>query len=199
MFKAVVFDIGNVIWRFKPLRNRFLRRFASLNQLTFPQMKAIYVAHYRPLETNHRCLQDFVALLQNRHLPSYLKVLDSVYNSSEFDSFYLKRVVALSQKLRQKTPVAFLSNAENFFFPYIHQKIIHLFDFGSFSWQLGLRKPDPQIFHRFLSLNSLDPSQIILIDDKAVNVTTAESLGIQAIHFRSYPQLQKDLSSFITL
>ena len=41
--------------------------------------------------------------------------------------------------------------------------------------------------------NSLQPEQIIFIDDKLANVKAAQSVGMHAIHFKNAKQLRKQL------
>ena len=51
------------------------------------------------------------------------------------------------------------------------------------SCYLGLRKPEPAIYHRALDLLNRDAHEIIFIDDRAENVAAAQAVGIDAIQF----------------
>lgn len=58
-----------------------------------------------------------------------------------------------------------------------------LFDFVVDSSEVGLRKPNPAIYHHALERAELvDPSKAVFLDDFLGNVTAARDLGLHAIH-----------------
>jgi 2-haloacid dehalogenase len=61
------------------------------------------------------------------------------------------------------------------------------------SGQVGVAKPDPAIYRRFLERFGLDPGDMVFVDDSAANVATARSLGIQSIRFEDSAQTRRDL------
>jgi FMN phosphatase YigB (HAD superfamily) len=60
----------------------------------------------------------------------------------------------------------------------------------------GLVKPDPRIFSLFCDRYSLAPETCVFIDDNPVNVVSARSIGMKAVHFTSPDQLRKELIGF---
>ncbi len=48
-----------------------------------------------------------------------------------------------------------------------------------YSYEMGMRKPDPAIFSYILNKHDLSPKRTLFVDDKKVNTDAAESLGIQ--------------------
>ena len=70
---------------------------------------------------------------------------------------------------------------------------IHRFDALVWSFQLGMAKPDPAIYHAVLSKLGTDPAETLFIDDKQVNIEAARSLGMCAIQFTDVAQLRQDL------
>jgi HAD superfamily hydrolase (TIGR01509 family) len=68
-----------------------------------------------------------------------------------------------------------------------------MFDFGYTSWQLKLRKPDPQIYQAVLTLQNLKPEEVVFIDDTPKNVDSAKSLGIESILFTDNAQFLNSL------
>lgn len=52
------------------------------------------------------------------------------------------------------------------------------------SGQVGLAKPDPQIFRLLLERNGLVAASTVLVDDHLPNIVAAETLGLRAIHHR---------------
>ncbi len=61
------------------------------------------------------------------------------------------------------------------------------------SCYLGLSKPGPAIYRLALDLAGVQPTQALMIDDRLQNVETAQSVGMQAIHFQDAGQLMADL------
>lgn len=57
----------------------------------------------------------------------------------------------------------------------------------------NLIKPDPAIYQLLLKRNNLLAHECVFIDDSIPNVTTANSLGIKALHFQNPQQLRYDL------
>jgi putative hydrolase of the HAD superfamily len=51
-----------------------------------------------------------------------------------------------------------------------------------FSHEIGMRKPDPEIYSFVLEQNNLDASATIFVDDLKINVDQASALGIRGIH-----------------
>jgi FMN phosphatase YigB (HAD superfamily) len=56
-----------------------------------------------------------------------------------------------------------------------------------------IKKPHQEFFYAHLNKHNLQPEQIIFIDDKLNNVIAAQSIGINAIHFKNAQQLRNQL------
>ena len=63
------------------------------------------------------------------------------------------------------------------------------------SARVGLRKPDPQIYHLTVERMGLLPGEYVFVDDKGRNTAVAEMLGMKAIVFRSAAQLMGQLDA----
>jgi putative hydrolase of the HAD superfamily len=70
---------------------------------------------------------------------------------------------------------------------------IHRFDVLIWSYQLGIAKPAPAIYHAILSKLGTAPAETLFIDDKLVNIEAAQALGMKAILFTTVEQLHQDL------
>jgi epoxide hydrolase-like predicted phosphatase len=57
-----------------------------------------------------------------------------------------------------------------------------LFDFVVDSSEVGMRKPDPAIFHHALETAGVSAAQAIFLDDFAGNVEAAAELGMATVH-----------------
>ncbi|TVR54853.1 MAG: hypothetical protein EA426_16545 [Spirochaetaceae bacterium] len=62
------------------------------------------------------------------------------------------------------------------------------------SCRIGVNKPDPVIFTRFIDLFDLPAERIAFIDDSQQNVDGARAVGIQSVVFRANRELARDLA-----
>ena len=67
------------------------------------------------------------------------------------------------------------------------------FDLFFSSSFLGVKKPDPLIYHKALVITGRQPAECVFIDDRKTNLEPATDLGMHVIHFRDAVGLRKDL------
>ena len=69
--------------------------------------------------------------------------------------------------------------------------------FNQLTWscELGIAKPDPEIYTLTCDKLGIEAGEGLFIDDKMENVRAAEQLGLQALQFRSIEQLRIDLGA----
>ncbi len=48
-----------------------------------------------------------------------------------------------------------------------------------YSYEMGLRKPDPKLFETIIGRHGLDPAKTLFVDDKKENTDSAASLGLR--------------------
>jgi putative hydrolase of the HAD superfamily len=63
------------------------------------------------------------------------------------------------------------------------------------SCYLGLRKPEPAIYHRALDILGGPAERILFIDDRKENVAGAAAAGMKAIVFEGADVLRQELAS----
>lgn len=105
-------------------------------------------------------------------------------------------VLELIEDLRSKGyPIGLLSNAPSEFIRdiFAQHDLERYFDTIVISSEVGLIKPEPEIFHYILEKMDALPESTIFIDDNPHNVKAAEALGISGIVFTDVSKLQKDL------
>ncbi len=68
---------------------------------------------------------------------------------------------------------------------------------GYYSFEVGLRKPDPQIFQYVLENAQLDPAETLFIDDGKANIESAAKLGIQTILHDPTMEIAPVLADFL--
>lgn len=70
---------------------------------------------------------------------------------------------------------------------------IHDFDAQVWSYQLGIAKPDPVIYHAILKRLAVPAEETLFLDDKPENIEAAEKLGMMGLVFTTVEKLRKDL------
>ena len=182
---CVVFDIGNVLVRWDP-RNLYRRMGYSDAETTS------ILAEIGLLEINHRVLDaggafhptlealvarfpehaGFIRAFDTR----WIELLGGAIGASLEIMKALKRkrvpIHAISNYNREKFDIA------RTLFPFLND-----FDDLIISGDVGLVKPDPEIFQILIRRRSLDVCRTVFIDDSADNVATADRLGFATIHF----------------
>lgn len=75
------------------------------------------------------------------------------------------------------------------------QGIYELFDEVFVSTELGAQKPDPKAFFVTCETLSIEPAEMVFIDDTPRSLATAKEIGYTPILFRGNEQLFADLES----
>lgn len=133
--------------------------------------------------------------------------LDSLEEVAQFKARYFAQdalepvVVDLVRRARARYRVALLSNASDLLGQWLEEKlgIAHLFDVVINSAEVGVKKPDPRIYLLTLERLGVEPHEAVFIDDVEENVEAAAALGIQAIHFTTPEDLEKELEELLDL
>jgi putative hydrolase of the HAD superfamily len=90
-----------------------------------------------------------------------------------------------------------LSNTEKPARPLMERESYRIFDPIVLSWEAGSAKPQNRIFEVLIEALSLNPSEILLIDDVAANITVARQLGLQGLLFTDAETLKADLADLL--
>ncbi|MDP9397526.1 MAG: HAD family phosphatase [Actinomycetota bacterium] len=70
-----------------------------------------------------------------------------------------------------------------------------MFDVVVISGEVGMRKPDPDIFEYTVGKLGLRARECVFVDDLPSNVAAATALGIVGVHHRSYAQTAAELEA----
>ncbi|MEZ5816526.1 MAG: HAD family phosphatase [Hyphomicrobiaceae bacterium] len=182
---TVIFDIGNVLIRWDP-RNLYGRM--GLNEAE----TAAIMAETGLLEVNHRLLDagapfsETIAELASR-FPHRAEVIHAFHTRwPEMLGGAIEANAALLRRLRTAgTPVHAITNFSRTKFDIARSLFPFLDDFDELvvSGDIGLVKPDPEIFELLIRRRNLAPRTAVFIDDSAPNIETARRLGFATIHF----------------
>jgi len=76
-------------------------------------------------------------------------------------------------------------------------KIADLFDVIIISSEVGLMKPDPEMYHLTLDRLQILPQEAIFIDDKENNVIGAQGVGMVGIQFKDSAQTIREIDRIL--
>lgn len=183
----IVFDFGNVLIEIDPKRS-----IDAFRALGAPVELNLDAAFFHDVETGTLDAGGFRDALR-----SQLKwAVSSASLNIAWNALLLEvppRTIAKLHKLRKKGyKLALLSNTNPIHIDEVRRhmglrgyaEFERCFERVFYSFNMGLRKPDPAIYaavDRELGITS--PAEVLFIDDNAANIDSAASYGWQTLHF----------------
>lgn len=183
MYKAIIFDFFGVL-RTDPYKTWLKKRGQP--------REGGYLEASQKMDRGEIDTQQFLARLGELTGESPEKIFRDMEAATEVNY----DVIAIIDELREKGYVlGLLSNAPSAFIRDLLRQydLEKYFDHIVVSSEVGLIKPEPEIFqHTLRRMNSI-AGETIFIDDSEKNVRAGESLGIQGIVFVSADELSVTL------
>lgn len=194
MIKAIIFDVGNVIvypdWK---TVNKLMLENKGISVFLDEEFSEMYK---NDVMIGKKTAKDLFQLIIEK------KNLDADFNDVEkfyFDLYeeYSKissDTIKLVDDLRKKIKVCILSNMNE-----LHKRVnekrdlFEHFDKTFLSCDIGLRKPNEDIFKFILKELNIESKNIIYIDDDEDCINMASKLGINGIQFKNLEQLKEEL------
>jgi 2-haloacid dehalogenase len=104
----------------------------------------------------------------------------------------------IAKELKPSYKIGMLSNAGADFLPTLFtSEQIKLFDAVALSFETGVIKPDERAYEIIAERLAVEPAECVFIDDQERFVTAAKEVGMEAIHFQSFEQMQADLEKIL--
>ena len=192
--KNLIFDLGGVILDLSV--DHTLESFARLSNLPKDQVQDLYVStpgflQYEKGAIDDRAFRDFVRATFS--ISADDAAIDECWNAMlrGIPEMKLDLLIRLQREFR----VFLLSNTNAIHLEYINGVMLaggsrkrmldDYFHKAYYSHRMGKRKPDAEIFEQVLEENNLIPEQTLFLDDYAVNIEGAKSLGIKTVHVTS--------------
>ncbi len=196
--KAVIFDLGGVIVRTedqtprRQLASRLGIPPAELSQIIFDSVTAMKASTGLLTTTEH---QAAVANTLSLNAAEITSVWDEFWAGDRVDT----RLVEYLRSLRPRYKTGLLSNAWDDLRRVITDRwhIEDAFDVIIISAEVGLAKPDHQIYHLLLDRMDVAPDEAVFVDDFPQNIRAAQEVGLHTVHFRSQQQALNDLEGIL--
>ncbi len=204
-YRSIIFDLGAVI-----LDIDFQKTIDAFTKLGITDFDSIFSAALQSdlfdmLDKGTISIENFrKQLIAMSGKTITITEFDQAWNSMILD-FPKKRIEYLLN-LRKYYPVYLLSNTNIIHFP-VYNKLLkinfgiddirNLFDQVYLSFQLGMRKPQPEIFQLVINENNLKPEETLFVDDNIDNIEAAKILGLGTLHLVFGMTIEKDLDKFL--
>lgn len=193
--KHALFDLGRVVLDWEPRRlyaklfddtaemDRFLTEVCTMDWHTKHDAGASFADNAEPLIAQHPNYEIEIRAWGSR----WMEMFDGYVDGSQ----------RLLERLSAKgTSLYALSNMPAETWPWMleHFSSLTRFEHVVVSGQIGLVKPDAEIFHYTLTKMG-DPraEDVLFIDDSVANIETASALGFATHHFTDAPALEARL------
>lgn len=185
--KNLIFDFGGVICNID--HKKLELKFRELGITNFDKLysKAIQNNLFEDLETNKISAAEFrnkIRKILGKNVSDF--EVDNTWNA--IISNIPKERISLLESLKSNYRIFLLSNTNiihyNYFLKifqnqYGYYSFDDIFEKSYFSFQIGLRKPNLDIYEYVLKEQNLKPSKTLFIDDSPQNLKPAKQLGIK--------------------
>ena len=197
--KAVIWDIGGVIMRTEDQAPRAelaaelgVTR-AYLNEIVFGGEQG---TRAQKGEISRKELWDYVRSEQKLAPGEYLDLDERFFGGDVLDT----DLVDFIRSLKPRFKIGIISNAwSQIADSLVEWGIDDAFEMVVGSGDVGIMKPDPQIFQIALERLGVEPAEAVFVDDFIENIRGAQALGIAAIHFQDREQVIQALEQLLGL
>lgn len=194
--KVLLFDLGGVLVDFDHLRSA--ERVAAFCSKTPRQIYDLFFESGATIafEAGKITPQDFyLQVKQMLELKLSYASFEPIWNDIFFLSAKNRSVFGLVNNLRASYKTAMLSNINILHYEYLKKNfpVFGVFDKVFLSFQLGLIKPDKEIYNLVIQDLGVSPQEIFYTDDRPELVDSAKTLGIRGYVFTNFTKLMSDL------
>lgn len=189
MIKAVIFDCYGVLTQdgWTPFREKYI----TGNDEVQMQIRLLG----RDVDTGVRSERDMIeetARLTGASIYEVQCALSVQVVNDELLEF-------IENTLKPQIKIGLLSNASHDVLEDLFASKKHLFNASTISYQVGVAKPDPQIYE--LAARQLDakPEECIFVDDRERFCVVAKDVGMEAVVFGDTKQCIKEINQIINI
>ncbi len=180
MINTIIFDFGDIFVNLE--KETSINEFKKLG-LDGPneELLAMNDLFERGKITELQFIESFQKYIPEADMLDIRKAWNSVIG--EFPLYRLEFLQMLSTKYRlfllTNTDAIHISRFEHMAGISFFSDFYQCFEKVYYSFEMGMRKPEPEIFNYILKKHDLSPKRTLFVDDKKENTDAAAALGIQ--------------------
>lgn len=185
-YKNIIFDLGGVLLNID--YSLVTKAFSALGLSNFDELYS--KAHQTKLFDLYEKGQISSEAFRNHVKTCFSTLIDDSTIDKAWNAMLLDlppERLHLLQQLKTGHRIFLLSNTNDIHIQYINNYLKETFGINDLSgyfekvylsYEVGMRKPDAEIFELVLSENNLDPNETLFIDDSIQHIEGAKKLGI---------------------
>jgi len=196
--KVILFDLGRVLIDFD--HKRAAGRISAFCSKTPLEIYNLFFDSQVTLafEAGKITPEEFYSRVKDMlNLNLSFNSFSSIWNDIFFLTPHNRSVFKLVNSLRSHYKTALLSNINTLHYEYLKKNfpVFGVFDNIFLSFELGLIKPDKEIYKKVIYKLNVHPEEIFYTDDRPELVESANSLGLRGYVFANFGQLMNDIQS----
>jgi 2-haloacid dehalogenase len=195
--QAIVFDLGGVLIDWNP-RHLYRKLFNGDEDAMERFLAEICTPEWNAMQDEGRPFAAATEELVSRH-PQQAGLIRAFFDRwPEMVAGAIEQTVEILAELRGAGRALYaLSNWSAETFPHARERFEFLgwFDCAVISGEIGLVKPNREVFDFLLGKSGRRAEECVFIDDSPANVAAAREIGFDAIHFHSPRRLRDELMS----
>jgi epoxide hydrolase-like predicted phosphatase len=192
MVKAIIFDLGGVLFTngTKQFISDISKKYNLDPESVKDVMDGVLGSQYREAKITRD--KFWKAALEKLKIHEDIDVLEDQWINGYKLIEGTKDIIL---ELAKKYKVYYLSDNVKERVDKINSKynFLEWFEDGVFSHEVGVRKPNPEIYKYTLKKANVQPEEAVFIDDKQKALDPAKEMGITTILFETHEQLRHDL------
>jgi len=180
MINTIIFDFGDVFVNLE--KEAVKSAFEKLGLYgSTPELEELNFSYEIGLITEKEFLEGFQKYIPNASIVEIRKAWNAVIG--DFPLHRLEFLQMLSEKYRlfllTNTDATHIDRFEHMAGISFSRDFYQCFEKVYYSYELGMRKPDPKIFEHIIRKHDLSPKRTLFVDDKKENTDAAASVGLQ--------------------
>ena len=193
-----MFDLGNVLLDFDP--ERYLENLGYQGKVKEQLKSEIFKTdEWLMLDRGTISQEDAVEIWQQRNPDLRVEITDVMAEWEKILTLKKDSLEILKSLAAKNYNLYILSNFHEKAFTYVSNKynFFDYFDGKVISADIGMIKPDPEIYEHLLNKFNLEAGTTLFIDDSQKNIAAAINKGIRVIHFKDAASLKEELKLYL--
>ena len=193
----IIFDLGMVVinLNMEATTNAFKSLLGQDYDQVFGQLNSI--SHFEKYETGQISTEEFIRVISDHASTDILNEVPTAWNAMLGDIPDSRFAILKEAMKRHKTFC--LSNTNelhiNWIYDYLQREkgmldLDHYFHEVYLSHEIGMRKPNIDIYEHVIHENALDPKRTVFIDDTYGHLVGAQKCGLNTFHLTEGDQLE---------